>query len=76
MRNILLGLMALMLWGCEKSANRDPRSVARFVVVPDANGGVWRLDSQSGDLVHCTAGLDYELHCVVGSPAGTLPKPN
>jgi hypothetical protein len=62
----LLVLAALTLGGCEIRAGEggQPQPAARYAMAADTQGGVWRLDTQSGALDHCTSGSDEQVRCV------------
>jgi hypothetical protein len=62
----LLVLAAFALGGCEfHSGGSAPP--ARYTMVADEQGGVWRLDTQYGTLDRCTLGSDAQVHCVRSS---------
>lgn len=59
----LLVVAALALGGCEIRGGSPAQPSARFALAADEEGGVWRLDTQSGELKHCTAAGDGQVHC-------------
>lgn len=38
-------------------------SERRWSIVSDQRGGVWRIDTETGVLDHCTLGADLQVHC-------------
>ncbi len=60
MKQVLFAAI-LVLAGCGAPPKATP--VARFSIVSDSQGGVWRLDTQTGELRHCTLGGDLSVHC-------------
>jgi hypothetical protein len=54
MRNsVMLALACLAVWGCSQTTASPPRSLPRYQIQPDKDGGVWRLDTSSGDVSYC-----------------------
>jgi len=64
----LLIVAALAVGGCEVRGGGSAPASARFTLAADEEGGVWRLDSQSGELKHCMAGNDAQVHCSAAAP--------
>ena len=66
----LLVVTALALGGCDMRVGgpAPPQSSSRFTLAADEQGGVWRLDSQSGELKHCTIAGDAQVHCSTAAP--------
>jgi hypothetical protein len=64
----LLVVTALALGGCEVRSGGQSAPSARYTMVADEQGGVWRLDTQDGTLDRCTAGGDGQVRCVRQAP--------
>jgi hypothetical protein len=60
----LLVVAAFSLGGCEVRSGGPAQPAARYTMVADEEGGVWRLDTQYGTLDRCTAGGDGQVRCV------------
>jgi hypothetical protein len=65
----LLVVAALALGGCEirSGESGQPQSSARYTMVADEQGGVWRMDTQYGTLDHCALASDAQVHCLRAS---------
>jgi hypothetical protein len=49
------------------------RASKRFYYAPDAGGGVWRGNAQTGELQHCTYTAGQDIACV-DAPAPKMGK--
>jgi hypothetical protein len=62
MKLLILVLIAPDLGSCTMSSQAPP-VVARFEIASDGDGGVWRVDTQTGEMEHCRLGGDSQIHC-------------
>jgi hypothetical protein len=60
----LLVVAAFALGGCTVRSEGPAQSSARYTMVADEQGGVWRLDTQTGALDRCTVTSDGQVQCV------------
>ena len=61
----LIGLACTAGWSQPQAqAQTPPTPAARWVAVADAQGGVWRLDTRTGELERCTG--SSEVKCATG----------
>jgi hypothetical protein len=60
----LLVVAAIALGGCTIRSEGAAPSSARYTMVADEQGGVWRLDTQSGALDRCVATADGQVQCM------------
>jgi hypothetical protein len=67
----LLVLVILALAGCD-AAPRPTAPASRYAIVSDSQGGVWQLDTISGEMRHCMLGADLEVHCWFAPHDNTL----
>ncbi len=64
----LLVVAAFALGGCEVRAGGQSAPSARYTMVADEQGGVWRLDTQDGALDRCAVASDAQVRCVRQAP--------
>ena len=62
---ILIAALALTLVGCDqlKCAATPVQPVQRFQIVSDNTGGIWKVDTQTGDTWACMVGVPVKARC-------------
>lgn len=66
MRVLMLLLPLLVLTACDPSGGSP-----QWQIASDPLGGVWRINTETGEMDHCTLGGDTQVHCF-GAPSPGL----
>lgn len=68
-----LGIIAACaaLAACDR-IDAAPAPADHWAMAADPQGGVWRMNTETGAMEHCTTGGDGEVHCIAASspPSG------